>query len=120
MVLDTGFYATGSGSIFIEAFSFSMTSRGLLSTNTGSLDIRTQSDMTLSQVRSLNGSIRLESLTSFIRRLEGLGLPTIYSVLTATILSPAQVDLIVDSDQVTLNDILYLREEGELYIILLV
>ena len=118
ITLDTGLYATGSGSISISSGSFLMTSRGLLSTNTGSLDIQTQLSMTLSQVRSLSGSIRLESVTGAVVRLDGLEPPTIFSVMPASIIALTQVDLIVDSDQVVINDMMISRD-GELFIAVL-
>ena len=118
ITLDTGLYATGSGSISISSDSFLMTSRGLLSTNTGSLDIQTQLSMTLSQVRSLSGSIRLESVTGAVVRLDGLEPPTIFSVMPASIIALTQVDLIVDSDQVVINDMMISRD-GELFIAVL-
>ena len=118
LIVDANVRHSGSGATDIDVVSgaLSMTSLGRVLANSGSLNILVSSSISLSQIRSTSGTIRIESLNSSVRQINGFAPANIISTLRAEIYVDTIADLLVDSNSVLVNGFNVNRSIGEDFI----
>lgn len=104
----------GSGILDLDVVSgtLSMNNVGRITTNSGSMNLLTSGNMTISRIEAATGTLRMESLTGSIRRLEGRTGAHIIAALTPSIFVETTALFSVDSNAVRVNGVQINRTSG--------